>query len=118
MARWDPLNLGDLALHACLAAGDDGDLVRSRLMSTARSAFERGGEDPEGLISGAFDIAVSELFAKGLDRDATTLLRGLTGLARRSANTPLAAAVLDPDFALPPGLPTRELEAEDLRPVR
>jgi hypothetical protein len=115
MARWDPLLPGDLALHACLAAGSDGEVARGRLMSTARTAFERGGEDPDGLISGAFDLAVSELFAAGLDREATTLLRGLGGLARRHANTPLAEAVLDPDFALPPGLPNRDLEAEELR---
>lgn len=118
MARWDPLLPGDLVLHACLAAGSDGDVARGRLLSTVRTALDRGGEDPDGLISEAIDVAVSELFASGLDRDATTLLRSVTGLARRHANTPLAAAVLDPDFALPPGLPTRDLETEDLRPGR
>lgn len=118
MARWDPMLPGDLALHACLVAGSDGEVARGRLLSTARTAFERGGEDPDGLISGAFEIAISELFAEGLDREATTLLRGVTGLARRHTATPLAGAVLDPDFALPPGLPTRDLEAADLRSGR
>lgn len=118
MARWDPMLPGDLALHACLVAGSDGEVARGRLLTTARAAFERGGEDPDSLISGAFAIAISELFAQGLDREATTLLRGVTGLARRYSATPLAAAVLDPNFALPPGLRTRDLEGEDLQPAR